>query len=92
MDIIASSSLNQDEFSTDASIIWFENNGDMTFVRRDVTDHPALLIVIASDDLDGDGRVDFVTGSYPLTLPIDLENRITLWRNHWGESAVENAP
>ena len=92
MDIIASSSLNQDEFSTDASIIWFENNGDMTFVRRDVTDDPALLIVIAPGDMDGDGRVDFVTGPYPSAPPLDLENRIILWRNHWGESTKENSP
>jgi len=87
MDIVVTSSLNQDEFSTDASIIWFENDGNMNFTRRDIARDPALLVVIAPGDMDGDGRVDFVTGTFPSAPPADLKNRVTLWRNHWGEAA-----
>ena len=87
MDIIVSSSLNQDEFSTDASIIWYENDGNMNFTRRDIARDPALLIVIAPGDLDGDGRVDIVSGSFPSAPPADRTNRVIWWRNHWGEPA-----
>ncbi|MBX3178853.1 MAG: VCBS repeat-containing protein [Candidatus Hydrogenedentes bacterium] len=87
LDIIVTSSLGQDESSTDASIIWFENDGKMNFTRRDITRYPAHLIVMAPGDIDGDGRVDFVTGSYPTAQPYDRENRISLWRNHWGEAS-----
>lgn len=87
MDIVVTSSLNQDEFSTDASIIWFENDGNMNFTRRDIARDPALLIVIAPGDMDGDGRVDFVTGTFPSAPPADHTNRVIWWRNHWGEDA-----
>lgn len=92
MDIVATSSLNQDEFSADASMVWFENDGAMNFTRRDITRNPALLIVIAPGDMDGDGRVDFVSGSFPLAPPPDLENRIILWRNIWGAASAERTP
>lgn len=83
MDIVLTSSLNQDEFSTDASMIWFENDGEMNFTRRDISKDNALLMVIAVGDMNGDGKPDFVTGSYPSVRPHDLKNRITLWLNEW---------
>lgn len=87
LDIIATSSLGQDAFAEDASMIWFQNEGNMTFTRRDVVKKPALMLVMAPGDLDCDGKIDFVTGTYPSAPPVDLENRIIFWRNVWPGTA-----
>jgi len=83
LDIIAVSSLGQDENARDSVMIWFENDGKMQYTRRDISDNPSHLIVIAPADMDGDGRMDFVTGGFHTAPPHDRLSRITVWQNRW---------
>jgi hypothetical protein len=41
---------------------------------------------VAAGDLDGDGRVDLVTGGMHVSRPYDRMSRVTLW-THRGQAS-----
>jgi hypothetical protein len=67
------------------SMVWFENDGSEGFTRRDIDNSPSHLVTMDAGDLDGDGKVDLVTGGHHSHGPFDRISRITWWRNRWGE-------
>ena len=83
IDIVAVSSLGQTPDSKDETIIWYENDGRMRFVRHPIATSPSHLIVIAPGDMNGDGWIDFVTGGLYAAPPYDRLSRIHLWTNSW---------
>ncbi|MBW8001357.1 MAG: VCBS repeat-containing protein [Planctomycetes bacterium] len=83
IDIAVVSAFNKWDDPKSQSMIWFENDGQMNFIRRNITSSPTHLLVLASDDMDGDGWVDFVTAGMHVYPPYDRLSRITLWKNIW---------
>lgn len=65
------------------SFIWLENNGQMNFIRHDITNKPSHLLPLELGDFNGDGKTDFVTGGMHAYPPFDRMARITLWENNW---------
>jgi hypothetical protein len=64
------------------SLVWLENNGRMQFALHPIASSPTQLITLALGDLDGDGRLDLVTGGMYVSRPYDRMSRITLWKNN----------
>jgi len=81
LDIVASSLFNDWSDSTRASLIWLENRGNWKFVARGIATSPTHLITAALADMDGDGRLDIVTGGMHAFPPFSHLGRITFWRN-----------
>ena len=67
------------------SFVWFENDGEESYTRRDIASTPTHLVVLDDGDLDGDGLVDFVTGGLYAHEPYRDIRRVTWWRNRWPE-------
>jgi len=85
LDVVAVSTFNLWTRPGAQSLIWLENDGDMRFARRDVTDTPSHLLTLAAGDWDGDGRTDFVSCGMHAFPPFDRIGRVTLFLNRWGE-------
>ncbi len=89
LDIIVSSAYNLWENPEAQSLVWFENDGAMGFMRRDLANAPTHLIAMDTADIDGDGWVDAVTGGMHVYPPYDRLGRVTYWQNRWPEVARE---
>lgn len=85
LDVVAVSGFNYWDRPDAKSMMWWENLGDGTWMGRDLAAAPTHLITLDAADMDGDGRVDLVTGSMNLYPPFDRIARITLWTNEWEE-------
>jgi VCBS repeat protein len=85
LDVVAVSAWNLWDKPESQSLIWFENDGKMRFSRHDLTNTPTHLITLETADMDGDGRIDFVTGGMHVYPPYTRESRVTLWRNIWAQ-------
>ncbi|HSF14994.1 MAG TPA: hypothetical protein VLK65_05535 [Vicinamibacteria bacterium] len=68
-----------------ASIVWFENDGEQRFTKREIATSPTDLVVIDDGDLDADGWTDVVTGGLYSHEPFDRLSRVTWWRNRWSK-------
>ncbi|MGE5420447.1 MAG: FG-GAP repeat domain-containing protein [Chloroflexota bacterium] len=64
------------------SFIWLENNGEMQFIKHDITNAPTHLLTLDIADFNNDGKPDFVTGGMHPYPPYDRMGRITLWLNN----------
>jgi len=84
LDVVAASCYNFWEKPESQSIIWFENDGKMSFVERDITHSPTHLITLETADVNRDGRPDFVSGRMDVYPPFTKEGRVVLWLNRWG--------
>jgi hypothetical protein len=62
-----------------ASLAWLENDGTQRFTRHDVASSPTHLNTVDAADLDGDGRIEAVTGGMHISRPYDRLGRVTLW-------------
>ena len=81
IDIIATSLLSDWSDPERMSILWLENDGQQNFTPHGIGNTPASIITAAVADVDGDGRLDVVTGSMSM-LPSDpTRSRVTLWTN-----------
>ncbi|MFQ5789448.1 MAG: FG-GAP repeat domain-containing protein [Acidobacteriota bacterium] len=90
LDILVVSEFNDWSNPDAQSMVWFENDGRMRFVLRDLLTAPTHLLVLDYGDMDGDGWIDFVTGGMHAYPPFDRMSRITLWRNNWlGRRVIE---
>jgi hypothetical protein len=67
------------------SLVWFENDGALSFTLRDLANAPTHLIAMDIGDLDGDGWGDVVTGGMHVYPPYDRVGRVTLWLNRWAD-------
>ena len=85
VDVVAVSAWNLWEKPQSKSMVWFDNDGGMRFVRRDLANSPTHLICLAAADMNGDGLADFVTGGMNAYPPYGRESRVRLWLNHWKE-------
>jgi hypothetical protein len=61
------------------SALWLENDGRMMFSPRPIGTSPTHLNTLAAGDLDGDGRLDLVTGGMHISRPYDRLGRVTAW-------------
>lgn len=64
-----------------ASLVWFHNEGQQRFTKRVLAAAPKDLLTLGAGDFDGDGRLELVTGGFPVYPPYDNVDRITLWRH-----------
>ncbi len=69
------------------SLVWLENDGHATFTIHDVASAPTHLVTLAAGDLNGDRRVDLVTGGMHMSWPYDRLSRLTTWTNEWRSRA-----
>lgn len=83
LDVVAVSGFNDWDSPDANSMVWFENGGDMGFVRHDLASDPTHLLVLDNADMDGDGWIDFVSGGFYAYPPYDRMGRVTLWKNVW---------
>ena len=61
------------------SLLWLENDGTMQFTMRPIATSPTHLLTLAVGDLDGDGKLDAVTGGMHISRPYDRIGRVTAW-------------
>ena len=83
LDVVAVSCYNFWEKPESQSLIWFENDGKMSFIQRDLAHSPTHLISIETADMNQDGKPDFVTGRMNVYPPFTSEGRVVLWLNQW---------
>ncbi len=69
------------------SLVWLENDGKAHFTLHDVARAPTHLVTLAVGDLNGDRRVDLVTGGMHMSWPYDRLSRLTTWTNQWRSRA-----
>lgn len=85
LDVVAVSCYNFWEKPESQSMIWFENNGQMSFTERDIAHMPTHLIALEVADMNNDGKPDFVSGRMNVYPPFTKESRVVLWLNRWGK-------
>ena len=85
IDIVVVSAFNWWDRPDARSLMIWENLGDGGFLARVVASSPTHLVTLDAGDMNGNGRVDLVTGSMNLYPPFDRIARITLWLNEHEE-------
>jgi hypothetical protein len=68
LDVLAGSWLNFWDDPRRRSLVWFENDGNKGFSRRDILSRPTGVVAIAVEDVTGDDQVDVVAGVLRLDL------------------------
>ena len=81
LDVLVVSTFNDWPDPTRQSVVWLENDGNQQFTPHGIGNNPSHQVTAALGDLDGDGRLDAVTGGMHVTTPFDRIGRVTLWRN-----------
>lgn len=82
IDLFAVSAFNIWDSPESYSFIWLENDGNMNFIKREITRNPTHLLVCEPGDFNNDGLIDVVTGGMHTYPPFDRMSRITLWTNN----------
>jgi FG-GAP-like repeat len=83
LDVAVVSAYNDWARATAQSLVWFENDGKMTFTMRDLANSPTHLVTLAMGDVSGDGKPDLVSGGMHMSWPYDRMSRVTVWTNRW---------
>lgn len=68
LDVLAGSWLNYWDDPRRQSLVWFENDGNKGFSRRDILSRPTGIVALAFGDVTGDDRADIVAGVLRLDL------------------------
>jgi hypothetical protein len=82
IDLFAVSAFNIWDSPESHSFIWLENDGNMNFIKREITRNPTHLLVCEPGDFNNDGLMDVITGGMHTYPPFDRMSRITLWINN----------
>ena len=88
IDIVVVSAYNDWANMKAQSLAWLQNDGAQRFTLRDLSNTPTHLLTLAIADLDGDRRLDLVTGGAHMSWPYDRMSRLMIWTNQW--QAVAN--
>lgn len=80
-DLFAVSAFNIWDSPESFSFIWLENDGKMSFNKREITKKPTHLLTCETGDFNNDGWIDVITGGMHTYPPFDRLGRITLWTN-----------
>ena len=83
LDLFVISAYNSWDQPRAQSMIWLENDGQMRFRRRNITNTPTHIQALDLGDFDGDSEIDLITGGMHAYGPYDRVERIVLWRNKW---------
>ena len=81
LDIVLVSMANDWSNPAAASLVWLENDGRQQFTTWQIASAPIHLVCAATGDVDGDGRVDVVSGSLNLRPPFERIGGISVWLN-----------
>jgi hypothetical protein len=87
LDLFAVSAFNIWERPESYSFIWLENQGNMQFVKHEISKKPTHLLTCEPGDFNNDGLIDVITGGMHTYPPYDNMGRITLWINNGKLSA-----
>ncbi len=79
MDLVAVSGFNEWDSPEAVSMMVWLNDGSQRFTPLALAHTPTHLIVVDGADLDGDGKVELVTGGMHAYPPFNHLSRITLW-------------
>ncbi|MDQ8180340.1 VCBS repeat-containing protein [Pelagicoccus sp. SDUM812005] len=80
LDVLAVSCFNHWTDEGSVAVTSFLNDGEQNFTELPIAYAPTHLAVVEAADINGDGQVEFVTGSFHAYPPYDQLNRITLWK------------
>ena len=79
MDVIASSCFNDWFRPNHESLLWFRNNGDMSFPPHILAYDPTHLLTLDVADFNGDGTPTIISGAFHAWPPYDKMTRLLLW-------------
>ncbi|MBK1879714.1 FG-GAP repeat domain-containing protein [Pelagicoccus mobilis] len=79
LDVVAVSGFNFWDRPNSVSMAYFENDGAFRFTMKPLARTPTHLIVVEAADMDQDGKVELVTGSFHAYPPYEKIARLTLW-------------
>jgi hypothetical protein len=82
MDLLVVSAFNIWDLPESNSFIWLENDGNMQFIKREISKNPTHLLTCEAGDFNKDGLMDVITGGMHTYPPYDRMGRITLWSNN----------
>ncbi|MEM9158341.1 MAG: VCBS repeat-containing protein [Verrucomicrobiota bacterium] len=80
MDVVVSSGFNDWSDASAVSMGVFLNMGERDFRLQALATHPTHILVVDADDLNGDGKVELVSGGFYFYPPFGDVKRIGLWR------------
>ena len=80
LDIFVASAFNDWSDPASQSLILLKNCGNMRFSAHPLANAPTHLQALAAGDLDGDGRLDMVTGGMHVADPYDRVARVVFWQ------------
>ncbi|MEM7476428.1 MAG: VCBS repeat-containing protein, partial [Planctomycetota bacterium] len=79
LDIFLTSTFNDWDTPTSQSLRVLENTGSMRFLSHPLGNSPSHIQALDVGDINGDGRLDLVTGGMHISEPYDRIGRIVLW-------------
>ncbi|HEX2852573.1 MAG TPA: VCBS repeat-containing protein [Opitutaceae bacterium] len=80
LEVVAASSFNDWKNPAAASLMVFQNDGQMNFTPHVLAHAPTHLMTLAAGELDGPGRPVLITGGFHAYGPWDRLSRISVWR------------
>jgi hypothetical protein len=80
LDVIAVSAFNRWKQPEEVSMMWFKNDGRMSFSPHVLARAPTHLLTCVAANFDGSGSPALVTGGFHAYPPWDRMSRLLLWR------------